>query len=1282
MADDRYPTIRLQLDLSPDQPGLLEGLDTWLRLGLMADQQVRELCEVYLSCDLLPEAAAIAVSDPAPIAVAAPSSEAEDCTAVEEQSATDSTPDEAAPSLPSPTSRWLGRLMNELSVVWLLGLGVFLVVLSSAVLAATQWARFNAAGQYLVLLAYTLVFWAAGLWCRQNASLQLTAKTLQIITLLLVPLNFWALDGLGVWRGGGMLVGAIAAILLTLAALQILRQQQSTPLEQANALGLAYLHTGWGVSDIPLLVIYVGVLGSAAATVYSQRQRGLSIGLRWSTLAITAALGLLLARALTVLEPVQFGRLGFALGLYGATWVWLGQRQLRPKPALPPDLDNPLPETARSRASRWGIAAGRGLLWWGWLIAIAGWLVQAGGVSLLGLGLRIQALAKLGKRRDLLIAYAIAVQLAFVGWDLLPESLRQSLLTPLASWSQASGGSWALLGVSMFPYVVGTVALADWYLRRDQPGLGNFSDGIALGSSAVLTAISLASGPVLVVNLIASTITALVVTHRRALTRWRIVVTYGLALSSVLVAIGDRWPELASDRWLVIIVVLATTALWLSKALPGLWGTSAWLYGVGLSAMTYTLLGSSLADAGFSGLSWLGLVIPVALALIGQSPASVLTTGLALPFTLGLPWTRLVGLGTATALTGANSTVYRRPGVAFLAVGFALGWVYSSLEDWVTGYPRHLTDWGLVTAGLTAVLWGVWRWLSRASLEPSRPLLPTASDPPVAALYQVACDRWGHLLAVSVLALSTIAIAIYYLDWREPQSLMAAVLATFLLALGLRYWGTPRPLAIYLAGWGVELLVAGLLVQRYPDVVTLALPTLGLGAIALALAAAAGRHPALAAPLNTLTLVYSGLALALRAHVTTAWTGWLVVVSALLILEVGRRARSTLARWLALGLLSVGWYELVIYQTMQGTRGESADVLLALAGVAALIMTVYRLAAGQLDRSLGLPQGELVVAAHLHWLVGSLLLLGGGLWLGYGQATLGWLSLAIATALVLYALSQGRLGTFASQHTWVYAGLGELVGWFVLGRSLFPSLAFLDSWWGVIACVVAVPVYWVAWETWGWPQRPWRVMAVAVPLAVTWLTGGREHVPTLWVLAGFYGWLAWHSGRTRVSYLSVGCAAQGVWVWLDAHAVYDRFAGVLPLGLAMLYIAQVDPALKSSEGKQNRHWLRVIALAIVLFTALGTQRWEGLPVGAMALGAIAAGLMLRVRASLYVGTAVFTLNAFNQLVLLNATLPFLKWVVGIVVGVALIWIAADVERRRDQWLQLTQSWGQDLDRWQ
>ncbi|NJL45593.1 MAG: hypothetical protein HC922_07395 [Leptolyngbyaceae cyanobacterium SM2_3_12] len=1028
MADQQDPPIRLELELSPDQPGLLEGLETWLKLGLISESQLRDLCQTQLSCELIPEFEPFSLGNEDLTDSSNPFASAEfvrEPGEPENPAITDFVPEagssaapsrprrlfppsrstrdlpprpatvasssgSSAPRPPSPLNLWLNRLMTELSVVWLLGLGVFLVVLSSAVLAATQWARFNAIGQYLVLLAYTLVFWGAGIWCSRSPNLQLTAKTLRMITLLLLPLNFWAMDALGVWRAsGGWLIGLLATGLLTLAALQVLRQQRGSPPEQATVLGLAYLHTGWAMGWMPILAVYGGTLASAVAAVYGQSHRH-EVSPRpqgWPTVTGIVALGLLLLRALTVIEPQQWGQLGLAFGLYGATWVWLGQRRL----GLPPQPGEEPGEmesvVTPNPADRWIIGLGRGLMGWGWLIAIANWLAQAFGVSALGLGLRLQSLHRFGKRRDLLIAYSIAVQMAFVGWQLVPQALRQRVMTALTTGIDGQGGgpNFALLGLSLFPYIVVMVALGDWYFRHRQPRLGRFSDGIALGSSILLTGISAFSSPVLVVNLIASTITAWVVTLRRTpLAQWRIMLTYGLGLATLIVTVDQRWPTLALARWMMVMLALAVVALGLSKALRGLWGYSAWFYGLGLSALTYTLLGAHLADSGFeSRLSGLGLVIPLTLTLIGRHQASILATGIALPLTLGLPWTRLVGLGTATGLAGVNSRYHRHRLVPSLAIGYGLGFVVSGLEDLLPGFPRQAVDWCGVTLGLMVLLWATWRWLPAPSGEETS---PTLTD-----LYRRASDGWGHTLAFGLLGVMTFMVGLVYLGWAEPQPMALVALGGFLPGLWLRYGRRSTPVTVYLAGWGLELLLAWAWAWRYDNALALAAPTLGLGALALGLSAVSQRaRPQLSSPLQTLTLGYAGLALLLRVGHATAWTGWLVVGAALLVLEIGRRNQIPPVRWLALGGLSVGWYELVIYQMRQASGGAAADGLIILAG-----QTQPNLAApaggrfaihGPVVATLGHGGGRLVKAWSADFSPGDLLLgyLSG--WLASGRS--------------------------------------------------------------------------------------------------------------------------------------------------------------------------------------------------------------------------------------------------------------------------------------------------------
>lgn len=110
----------------------------------------------------------------------------------------------------------LRNLLSELSVAWLLLLGLFLVVVSSGVLAASHWEQFSPTAQYGVLLAYTAAFGVGAGWIQRQEGLRLTGQTLEAIALLLVPVNVWALDGLGIpWGIRILALGLLLGIPLT-----------------------------------------------------------------------------------------------------------------------------------------------------------------------------------------------------------------------------------------------------------------------------------------------------------------------------------------------------------------------------------------------------------------------------------------------------------------------------------------------------------------------------------------------------------------------------------------------------------------------------------------------------------------------------------------------------------------------------------------------------------------------------------------------------------------------------------------------------------------------------------------------------------------------------------------------------------------------------------------------------------------------------------------------------------------------------------------------------------
>ena len=52
MASPLDRPIIFELVVRSTHPAILEGLDVWLRLGLLSDETVRQLCEDHLTCRL------------------------------------------------------------------------------------------------------------------------------------------------------------------------------------------------------------------------------------------------------------------------------------------------------------------------------------------------------------------------------------------------------------------------------------------------------------------------------------------------------------------------------------------------------------------------------------------------------------------------------------------------------------------------------------------------------------------------------------------------------------------------------------------------------------------------------------------------------------------------------------------------------------------------------------------------------------------------------------------------------------------------------------------------------------------------------------------------------------------------------------------------------------------------------------------------------------------------------------------------------------------------------
>jgi hypothetical protein len=61
---DRSIIIRLSPE-QLEQADFLQGLESWLQLGLLSDRQVRQVCQQYLTCSLADSTIPVSFSEPA-----------------------------------------------------------------------------------------------------------------------------------------------------------------------------------------------------------------------------------------------------------------------------------------------------------------------------------------------------------------------------------------------------------------------------------------------------------------------------------------------------------------------------------------------------------------------------------------------------------------------------------------------------------------------------------------------------------------------------------------------------------------------------------------------------------------------------------------------------------------------------------------------------------------------------------------------------------------------------------------------------------------------------------------------------------------------------------------------------------------------------------------------------------------------------------------------------------------------------------------------------------------
>lgn len=751
---------------------LLIGLDHWLNLGLVTEADIKKQAASALSCEL-PEL----VRQPRRIPATSSSSthfqeELEDLAPIPPAAPIPLHP-------PSKLRQIVQSLLAELSVFWLLLLGVFMVVVSSGVLAASQWQRFPATGQYGILWLYTLGFCGASVWAAGQGHLRLTSQALRLITLLLIPVNFVAMDSFQLWNSGlGCLLVAIAALSLTFLGNLLLtlgRQQQRWL--WLNYLGLSYLQWGWAITGIPLAATYLGVIGTYALTFYRFKKRTeeteLSSSTRYFPLSFNGALVLyglliLLIRAI-FLAQVPPPQLGLAIALVGALIVW----------QIDQIEKNTATELFRNRLASTLDWSGGGLICLGWLISV--WAVPWQGffISLLGAWFLTRRLYRYQKSIDLVALWLIGLQLFWVGWRLLPDNLQTAAIAFGQQFTGLEDQTFRLFSVALLPYLVITVNLIDFLAKRHQVTLTKTANHLAIAFGIVLALMSLTNASLRTINLAGSTLLLINRTQNTAPNQSENIPETNksaqeLAFYShcgVLLSLGFliNWlfPRLTIGYWAIFFLSLAIgESLWSIRPLTlprwlGLMGRTAQSFSLGLAAIAYGLLGINQIAAwqGFTslgqspivpttwGLLW-GMIplswTAIAVWIPSQRPiasrlgiwTSVLWQGL----TIFTRFSRWPSLGTAAIFFLINTAIYPTQLRTIITLGGIIGFCVSGLEVAQLISIQQLDHVLVLAIALMGLLWGLRHWLTHRATD-------------LAVLYQNATDVWAYGLTVLTIGL-------------------------------------------------------------------------------------------------------------------------------------------------------------------------------------------------------------------------------------------------------------------------------------------------------------------------------------------------------------------------------------------------------------------------------------------------------------------------------------------------------------------------------------------------
>jgi len=201
-----------------------------------------------------------------------------------------------------------------------------------------------------------------------------------------------------------------------------------------------------------------------------------------------------------------------------------------------------------------------------------------------------------------------------------------------------------------------------------------------------------------------------------------------------------------------------------------------------------------------------------------------------------------------------------------------------------------------------------------------------------------------------------------------------------------------------------------------------------------------------------------------------------------------------------------------------------------------------------------------------------------------------------------------------------------------------------------------------------------------LPVLTYWVLPHASEYAMVWFFAGLlYGLMSIFKRSWRFALLGSVAANMGLWVLLQDRGLYFWQLWVIPLALVVLVAEQLNQDRLTQSQSAGIRYLALIAIYVSstadMFMAGLGRSWE-LPLALMVLSVVGvlAGMLLRVRAFLYLGGSFLALVISTMIwhAGVDGHQPWILWSSGIVLGVLIYALFMYFEKRRQNVLHLVE----------